>query len=167
MASSSSSSKPKKRLRNMRKETLRVHSRSKSPSQSSNLPQQPDPSLGPPASVSSSPQVKPSSPETGDPSKAPDNVARSENSRFLQSTVGTEKMDLSQAVPPLNPTWTTLRASIHSLRDSAQEFSPIAPAVDTLLSCLDALEITAKDWLDYEEEATNLTLVVDSLQQIV
>ncbi|KAG8733014.1 hypothetical protein FRC11_009288 [Ceratobasidium sp. 423] len=64
-----------------------------------------------------------------------------------------------------NVAWNGLRGSLQTLRDMPEIFPPLGSAVEALLSCLDGLEVAVRDRPDYEELATELTALSESLKQ--
>ncbi|CAE6429974.1 unnamed protein product [Rhizoctonia solani] len=61
--------------------------------------------------------------------------------------------------------WTALRTSLRLLHVSSSLFPILSSAVGVLISCVDGLEAAAKHQGDYEELATTLSAMVDSLRQ--
>ncbi|KAH7333729.1 hypothetical protein B0J17DRAFT_135286 [Rhizoctonia solani] len=112
MASSPSSSKPKKGLRNLLRETLHVRSRSKSPSHPPGQVQRPDINPGP-AKLASNPPSEVASPGTAHTSMAQQSLGRSDG------RTGSE----------------------HALESTTVGSIPsMGSAVEILLTCLDDLE---------------------------
>ncbi|CUA71943.1 Brefeldin A-inhibited guanine nucleotide-exchange protein 2 [Rhizoctonia solani] len=92
------------------------------------------------------------------------------NEKMLPQTNKTENTAKSRVLPgtdkPANRSaWETLRTSLHFLHETSGVFPPLSSAVGILLSCIDGLESVAKRRDDYDELATTLSAMIDSLTQ--
>ncbi|CAE6447963.1 unnamed protein product [Rhizoctonia solani] len=65
----------------------------------------------------------------------------------------------------MNIAWAGLKRSLQTLRKHSNSFPSLASAADILLTCLDALETSARSQENYEDLATELTVLGDSLSE--
>ncbi|CAE6484477.1 unnamed protein product [Rhizoctonia solani] len=66
-----------------------------------------------------------------------------------------------------NIAWNGLWGSLQILRNMSRIFPPLGSAIESLLLCLDGLEIAVQNRQDYEDLATELTTLSESLKQHV
>ncbi|CAE6421796.1 unnamed protein product [Rhizoctonia solani] len=90
----------------------------------------------------------PRSPETSEPQPAP--------------PVNTS---LDRGQKSWNAAWSGLRGSLRFLKDSSSAFPQLHSAVESLLSCLNGLEVAVQNRQDFEDLATELTTLSESLKQ--
>ncbi|KAG8756863.1 hypothetical protein FRC11_004956, partial [Ceratobasidium sp. 423] len=64
-----------------------------------------------------------------------------------------------------NIAWNGLRESLRFFRETSSASPQVSSATDSLLSCLDGLEISVQNHQDYEDLATELTTLIQSLKQ--
>ncbi|CAE6477232.1 unnamed protein product [Rhizoctonia solani] len=64
-----------------------------------------------------------------------------------------------------NPAWNGLRRSLRFLKDSSSLFPQLSLAIESLLSCLDGLEVAVQNRQEFEDLATELTTLSESLRQ--
>ncbi|KDN39375.1 hypothetical protein RSAG8_08892, partial [Rhizoctonia solani AG-8 WAC10335] len=64
-----------------------------------------------------------------------------------------------------NVAWVGLLASLKALEDASGVFGPLASAAGVLLECFDAIETAARSQQDYEDLATELATLSESLTQ--
>ncbi|CAE6486732.1 unnamed protein product, partial [Rhizoctonia solani] len=64
-----------------------------------------------------------------------------------------------------NIAWVGLLASLKTLKDTSGVFGPLASAAGVLLECFGAIETAARNQQDYEDLATELAMLSDSLAQ--
>ncbi|CAE6423483.1 unnamed protein product [Rhizoctonia solani] len=172
-----SASKPRKGLRKLmdRLTVSRSRSRSRSPSH----PSQPDPKTltpsaglgensGSNANATSSATLQvPAVAELIDDSNrlTQRDTRRDERSAGADvPTIMVPTISRPSSENPRSITWNTLRTSLRLLHLSSI-LPALSSAVEVLLSCVDGLETVAKDREDYEELATILTVMSDSLKQ--
>ncbi|KAB5593572.1 hypothetical protein CTheo_2961 [Ceratobasidium theobromae] len=64
-----------------------------------------------------------------------------------------------------SPGWAGLRTALEHLRRAARQFPPIESAVGAFISCLDVLEATVKERHEYDNIASELKMLAESLTQ--
>ncbi|CAE6418799.1 unnamed protein product [Rhizoctonia solani] len=64
-----------------------------------------------------------------------------------------------------NTAWNGLRESLQSFKRLSNEISFLSAVIGSLLSCLDGLELAAQNYPDFEGMATELTIIIQSLEQ--
>ncbi|KAL5639975.1 hypothetical protein ACGC1H_006517 [Rhizoctonia solani] len=64
-----------------------------------------------------------------------------------------------------NTAWSGLQGSLRLLRDSSNVFPQLSSAVDSLISCLDRLEVAVQNRQDFEDLASELAALSESLRQ--
>ncbi|CAE6524374.1 unnamed protein product [Rhizoctonia solani] len=85
--------------------------------------------------------------------------------------IGTSKAQLPINAPPdriqrsRNSAWSSLRGSLGFLKNSSSVFPQLSSALESLLSCLDGLEVAVQHRQDFEDLATELALLSESLTQ--
>ncbi|CCO35249.1 Vegetative incompatibility protein HET-E-1 [Rhizoctonia solani AG-1 IB] len=132
--------------------------------------QLPNPEPGPPAGDSSTTteQIDPAneaeashsttvSPEVSPIPSTPAPAAPTDDGSKAPGPRGTTKAG--------SPIWTGLRASLKMLAETEGVFGPISAAARVLLGCCDTFETAAKNQQDYEDLATELTGLSQSIAQ--
>ncbi|EUC60384.1 vegetative incompatibility protein HET-E-1 [Rhizoctonia solani AG-3 Rhs1AP] len=67
--------------------------------------------------------------------------------------------------PSQNMAWNELRRSLRVLKESSNLFARLPSAIESLLSCLDGFEVAVQSRQDFEDLATELTLLSESMKQ--
>ncbi|KAB5589984.1 hypothetical protein CTheo_6571 [Ceratobasidium theobromae] len=159
MSSPPVSSTPKRGVRNYFRikydEFIRSHSRSPSRSAGTSTL---DPNHDPP------PQADARFQSTSN-TLAPPTVEEAAALRHTQSSIVYPLPDPTPNSDPRsrNLTWTTLRTSLQVLHGGTTMFPPLQSAVGALISCLDVLEATTKNRQEYEDIASELKMLTQSL----
>ncbi|KAG8687484.1 hypothetical protein FRC11_007143, partial [Ceratobasidium sp. 423] len=69
------------------------------------------------------------------------------------------------AIKITNVAWSRLLVSLQTLRNTSGVFGPLASAADVLLDCFIAIETAGRNRQDYEDLATELAALSESLAQ--
>ncbi|KDN34839.1 hypothetical protein RSAG8_12109, partial [Rhizoctonia solani AG-8 WAC10335] len=72
---------------------------------------------------------------------------------------------LDQGQRRWNVAWSGLRGSLRLLKDSSGVFPHLSSAIESLLSCLDGVEVAMQNRQDFEDLATELTTLSEALGQ--